>query len=139
MYYYFCIDIKDYVFQKIDNKGIVTVAVLPKYLCIKTYIPLGSFYEKLLLDISGSSDWPEYVNSQRVLELKREKPLSEKSLQNITNMKFEFEDYRIENKGTQPSRWLLDLNETPLENRLPKQLTLGSSQTTLTYNVPVFD
>ena len=53
MYYYFCIDIRDYVFQRVDNKGTVTYAVLPKFVCIKTFVPLGSFYEKLLLDISG--------------------------------------------------------------------------------------
>ena len=54
-------------------------------------------------------------------------------------MKFEFEDYRIENRGTLPSRWLLDLHEQRLENRLPKQLNLRTSQTSLQYNVQIFD
>lgn len=54
VYYYFCIDVRDFVFQRIDHKGVATFAILPKFVCVKTYIPLGSFYEKLLLDIAGS-------------------------------------------------------------------------------------
>lgn len=133
MYYYFCIDIKDYAFQRIDNKGNATYVVLPKFLCIKTFVPLGSFYEKLMLDIA------EYVRNQRSLEVKKEKPITDKTLNVITNMRFEFEDYRIENKGTLPSRLMLDLFEQKLDNRLPKQLSLQSSQLTIQYNVAFCD
>lgn len=53
LYYYFCIDIKDYIFQKIDNRGLVTYAVLPKFICLKTFVPAGPFYESVLKLISG--------------------------------------------------------------------------------------
>lgn len=77
----------------------------------------------------------DYVKTQRILELKREKPLTEKTLQAVTNMRFEFEDYRIENRGTQPSRTLLDLYEVKLENRLPQTVPLKTTQSTIQYNV----
>lgn len=53
LYYYFCVDVKDYVFQKIDNKGMTTFAILPKFVCIKTFVPLMSFYERIMKQIAG--------------------------------------------------------------------------------------
>lgn len=54
-YYFYCINIKDYVFQAIDNKGLVTYLCLPKFICIKTYIPCLDLYEQVLRDIYGIS------------------------------------------------------------------------------------
>lgn len=129
LYYYYCIDVKDYVFQKIDNRGIATFAVLPKFICIKSFVPLIGFYEGILKQVS------DYMFSQRTLELKKERPLTDKALQGITNMKFEFEDFRIENKGTTPSRLLLDLLKLTLKSSLPQQINLQNTQKTVTYNV----
>lgn len=46
--YYFCYDVKDYVFQKKDKKGNLHYLVLPKLVCFKTYIPNYKLYWDLL-------------------------------------------------------------------------------------------
>lgn len=46
-YYYFCYNVKDYVFQRKDAKTL-QVLVLPKYVCFKTYLPSAKLYTDLL-------------------------------------------------------------------------------------------
>lgn len=46
--YYFCYDVKDYVFQRKDKKGHLYYIVLPKLVCFKTYIPNYKLYMDLL-------------------------------------------------------------------------------------------
>lgn len=115
-YYYFCVDIKDFVFQKPDNKGNVPYAVLPKYLCIKTFYPSAEFYTRILKDIF------DYVVGQRCLVAKSEKSVTDNVLQAINSMKFEFEDPRIEGQGTKPSQVLLGLHRTQIGTGLPNML-----------------
>lgn len=115
-YYYFCVDIKDFIFQKPDNKGVVPYAVLPKYLCVKTFYPSAEFYSRVLRDIF------DYVIMQRCLVARSEKVVSDNILQTLNNMKFEFEDSRIEGQGTKPSQLLLGLHRTQIGNSLPNML-----------------
>jgi hypothetical protein len=115
-FYYFCIDIRDYIFQKPDNKGNVPVAVLPKYLCIKTFYPSADFYSRVFKDIV------DYVTMQRCLVAKSEKTVNEAVLQSLNSMKFEFEDSRIEGQGTKPSQILLSLQRTQIGSSLPAAL-----------------
>lgn len=72
LYYYFCIDIKDYIFQKIDNRGLVTYAVLPKFICLKTFVPAGPFYESVLKLISG-----KYLFNRRLREYSEDSRVEE--------------------------------------------------------------
>lgn len=46
-YYYFCYNVKDYVFQRKDAKTL-NVLVLPKFICMKTYIPNFKLYSDLM-------------------------------------------------------------------------------------------
>lgn len=115
-FYYFCLDLKDFVFQKPDNKGNVPYAVLPKYLCIKTFYPSADFYSRILKDIF------DYVVTQRCLVAKSEKNVTDNVLQALNGMKFEFEDPRIEGQGTKPSQVLLGLNRTQISTGLPSGL-----------------
>ncbi len=54
LYYYFCVDIRDFVFQRLDTKSNVAFANLPKFLCIKSYYPSLEFYFKVLKEIFGN-------------------------------------------------------------------------------------
>lgn len=46
-YYYFCFNVNDYVFQRKDAKTL-QVLVVPKIVCMKTYIPNYKLYSDLL-------------------------------------------------------------------------------------------
>ena len=52
-FYYFCFNIRDYLFQKKDSKGNLVYLVLPKYICIKSYIPNSAAFEAVLKTFSG--------------------------------------------------------------------------------------
>lgn len=47
-FYYFCYDVKDFVFQRKDAKGNLCFIVLPKLVCFKTYLPNWKLYLDLL-------------------------------------------------------------------------------------------
>jgi hypothetical protein len=65
LYYYFCINIKDFVFHSIDRKGLLVYASLPKYLCFKTYYPSLEFYENVFRDITGELSLTESTSRSR--------------------------------------------------------------------------
>jgi len=53
-YYYFCYNVREYVLQKKDSKGSALLYIaLPKYVCIKTYLPNIRLYEEILREIEG--------------------------------------------------------------------------------------
>lgn len=58
-YYYFCYNVKDYVFQRKDPKTL-QVLVLPKFICFKTYIPNARLY----LDLLRVIDCKRRINSR---------------------------------------------------------------------------
>ena len=53
LFYYFCVDVRDFVFQKLDSKGVVSYVSLPKYICLKTYCPCFDLYRQILKEIFG--------------------------------------------------------------------------------------
>lgn len=120
LYYYFCVDIKDFAFQTLDNKGQTSFAVLPKFLCIKTFFPSFEFYQKVLSEIT------DYVLSQRILLAKSNKTVSNAVLADLTNLKFEFEDYRLETQGTRVSNLLMALFETKIVDSFPAFVQLSN-------------
>lgn len=75
------------------------------------------------------------MNTQRTLELRKDKAITDATLQSLTNMKFEFEDYRIENQGTKPSRFLLDIHAIKLSTRLPDSINSDPSSLSIPYAV----
>jgi hypothetical protein len=129
-YYYFCVDIKDFIFQKPDPKtNILHYAILPKFLCIKTYYPCLTFYSMVFKEIT------DYITGQRVAIARYEKAVSEGTLAKLTNLKFEFEDFRIEKMSTKGSHIIVGLSKAEIGKELPKEV--GISSIGMSFKLPV--
>lgn len=121
LYYFFCVDIKDFVFQGLDMKGNTHYACLPKFICIKTYFPCFEFYKKILRDIF------DYVIAQRTSFARMDKNVADVTLAGLTNMKFEFEDFRIENQKTKTAIMLVNLHRLEIKSQIPREISFAGS------------
>lgn len=129
LYYYFCIDIHDYIFHKIDSKNTVSYAVVPKYLCIKTYYPSLDFYESVMHDIE------EYIIQQRISVCRSDRQITDDTLNTLSNMRYEFEDGRIYNNNNIVSAIVSTLHTTLIDSHLPTHVRVDSINRQ--YTVPV--
>lgn len=50
-YYYFCIDVGDFVFKLSKNEGMLEYVELKRFICFKTFFPRRKFYEDILTQI----------------------------------------------------------------------------------------
>lgn len=132
LYYYFCVDVKDFLFQKLDTKSHTAYACVAKYICIKSYYPSFEFYEKVLKEIF------DYVMNSRLLLSRSEKTVTDATLNNLTNLKFDFEDARIEKMGSKLSQMLMGLHRLEIGQNLPKSLMLPPNNMTISLRVSSF-
>ena len=77
----------------------------------------------------------DYITGQRVAIARYEKAVSEGTLAKLTNLKFEFEDFRIEKMSTKGSHIIVGLSKAEIGKELPKEV--GISSIGMSFKLPV--
>lgn len=120
VHYYFCLNIHDYVFQKKDNKHFAYLK-LPKFVCLKSFIPNGRLFESILKEIE------DYVFTQRLCLAKQIKGASEENVGLLNSYKNHFESKDIILRDNLPSSLLLELLEHKIIGKVPKSAVMKHS------------
>ena len=130
-YYYYCVDIKDYVFQKKEGKDKLMCLELPKYVCLKTYIPNFKSFEKLLEELES------LVLSQRCTALKQYKQFSAEVLTALNSWECTLESDRILQKSDLLSSVVLELHEKEIQGgSIPAKVALQHSKRDFSIQYP---
>ena len=66
----------------------------------------------------------EYVTQQRVLIAKSEKTVDDQVIARLNNIRFEFEDSRIDKMATKPSQIIVNLTKSDIGEHLPTRVFL---------------
>lgn len=126
-YYYYCIDIKDYVFQKKDSSSKLLYLELPKYLCLKTYIPNFKSFERLLEELDS------LILSHRLTFLKQHKQLTPEALTALNTWMTSLE--QAGNSDTISER-VFELHGTEVTGPIPEKLSIGPGKKEFFVGVP---
>jgi hypothetical protein len=121
-YYYYCINIRDYVFQKKEGKDKLLYLELPKYVCLKTYIPNFRSFERLLEEVDA------VVLSQRCASLKQYKQLTAEVVSALNSWECSLETPFISQKLDNVSCLVLELHETLVAGDIPHKVLLHPSK-----------
>lgn len=120
-YYYYCVDIRDYVFQKKDGKDKLLCLELPKFVCVKTYIPNYKSFERVLEEIDS------LVLAQRCSLVKQYKQISAEALTNLNAWESSLENEGIRQRADALSNLIMDLHEKEIAGTIPAKVTLPNS------------
>lgn len=110
-YYYFCYNIKDYVFQRKDTKGNFYYLVLPKFICIKTYIPNFKLYADFMKVIDCKVILPDTVMMERIDLVRQQKTLTDGNLLALNRLVFPFDSGNLMDKDDICSSLIAQMNQ----------------------------
>lgn len=129
-YYYYCVDIRDYVFQKKDGKDKLLYLELPKFVCVKTYIPNYKSFEKVLEEIDNT------VLAQRCGFVKQYKQISAEVLTSLNAWECSIENETVTQRTDILSNVVMDLYDRELAGPLPVKVTLPNCKREFSIHYP---